>query len=77
MAVDRESSLIEEVYACDVCSASAYGFTRPSEGRPYYKFPPTIGATGQDFDLVCWHKPASLAEQRTVAPRSNGQLAFI
>ncbi len=47
MAVDRESSLIEEVYACDVCSASAYGFTRPSEGRPYYKFPPTIGATGQ------------------------------
>lgn len=47
MGETQDTSLLEEVYVCDRCPTGAYGFARPSEGRPYYKFPPTIGARGQ------------------------------
>jgi uracil-DNA glycosylase len=41
---EREK-LIKEVFKCKKCSES-YGFTR-ANGGPYFKFPPTIGATGK------------------------------
>ena len=38
--------LLRRVYDCDTCPAEL-GFSRPGPARPYYKFPPTIGATGR------------------------------
>ena len=40
-----QKELLRDVYQCDRCSES-YGFTRPAPGKPYFKFPPTIGAEG-------------------------------
>lgn len=36
--------LRETVFECAVCEGAGFGFTRPAEDRPFYKFPPTIGA---------------------------------
>lgn len=41
-----QKELLRDVYQCDQCS-EAYGFTRPAPDKPYFKFPPTIGAEGQ------------------------------
>jgi uracil-DNA glycosylase len=38
--------LLSNVFKCQACP-DGYGFKRPSSGRPYYKFPPTIGAEGR------------------------------
>src|SRR5579883_1564225 len=38
--------LLRAVYECQNCPES-FGFSRPGPGRPYYKFPPTIGASGR------------------------------
>jgi hypothetical protein len=38
--------LLREVYYCTQCSPN-FGFNRPTEGGPYFKFPPTIGALGK------------------------------
>src|SRR5579872_7249358 len=38
--------LLEIAYGCDRCDAARYGFVRPPGGGGYFKFPPTIGATG-------------------------------
>ncbi len=42
---DRQE-LQRTVYSCQCCP-EVYGFSRPAAGQPYYKFPPTIGATSQ------------------------------
>jgi hypothetical protein len=40
------SSLLGDVFECSACEGRGFGFSRPAEDRPSYKFPPTIGATG-------------------------------
>lgn len=42
---DRQA-LLRAVYGCQSCP-EGFGFSRPAAGRPYFKFPPTIGAVGQ------------------------------
>ena len=46
MDSDARQTLLRTVYTCQSCP-EGFGFTRPVPGQPYYKFPPTIGATGQ------------------------------
>ena len=41
-----QKELLRDVYQCTQCS-ERYGFTRPEPNKPYFKFPPTIGAEGQ------------------------------
>lgn len=38
--------LLRDAFYCDLCNPT-YGFSRPADGKPYFKFPPTIGALGK------------------------------
>lgn len=44
-AVDADH-LGDQVYTCDSCAPLKLGFTRSGPGRPFFKFPPLIGAQG-------------------------------
>ncbi len=44
--MSAHKQLLMEAFSCSRCSPS-YGFTRPGDAQPYFKFPPTIGATGK------------------------------
>src|SRR5215213_8653406 len=41
-----QRELLRDVYQCVQCPEH-YGFTRPEPDKPYFKFPPTIGAEDQ------------------------------
>ena len=41
-----QKELLRDVYKCDQCSEN-FGFSRPCPDKPFFKFPPTIGAEGQ------------------------------
>jgi uracil-DNA glycosylase len=45
MEANERQALLRTVFECQSCPES-YGFSRPAAGRPYFKFPPIIGAEG-------------------------------
>jgi hypothetical protein len=44
--MNLHKQLLRDVFYCDRCNP-AYGFSRPTDDKPYFKFPPTIGASGK------------------------------
>jgi len=46
MGAEDRQSLLRTVYGCQSCPES-FGFSQPVAGRPCFKFPPTIGASGK------------------------------
>jgi hypothetical protein len=55
-AVDA-TNLIDEVYGCELCPSSQFGFIRRPNGNGYYKFPATIGAAGEAMLLFIGINP--------------------
>lgn len=53
----EHEALLEEVRGCDLCKERGLGFDRQDGTGPFFKFPPTIGATGQAWFLFVGINP--------------------
>jgi hypothetical protein len=72
--VNAHDELLQEVYSCKCCPTD-FGFTRPGPDSPYFKFPPTIGATGQAHLLFVGINPR-LSGNDELFERANGNISY-
>ncbi|HEY1662992.1 MAG TPA: hypothetical protein VGI03_11285 [Verrucomicrobiae bacterium] len=69
MSLDKQ--LFRDVFDCDKCNHN-YGFNRPTPEKPYFKFPPTIGATGKADLLFVGINPRISENNRNLHHRIIG-----
>ena len=61
--------LLAEVWNCRACEGLGLPFESPAPGAPFYRFPPTIGATGQASILFVGVNPRVSESNRALHAR--------